>query len=265
MDCKRRSSLSSRRSSTGQGASGSSTQMTTQAGISVSTPSANVTSNQQLMNEIVELKAMVRSLVDQVSSMEIKHHEEMQLISRENAELARELNFLKTFVVEKFSVDTNSLNSPDLPIVSKKPLRPVSQMELGSQNVASTSSTVFLPNPSSNPTICAASTSDRRVISISAACPKKWLSVSNLSPSTTAEDLVKHLHENLKIEEKVVSCTKITPRSIVNPCFVSFKVGIPEKFFQNMKSTNLWPPNVIVREFDNASAVRQSTRTTEKN
>jgi hypothetical protein len=82
----------------------------------------------------------------------------------------------------------------------------------------------------------------------------RWISVSNLTPETSADSVVEFVREKLKIDKKKIVCAKITPRSIANPSFVSFKVGCPEYSFDQLCSQTFWPSNSVVREFSNTKS-----------
>lgn len=83
--------------------------------------------------------------------------------------------------------------------------------------------------------------------------PMKWLYLSNLRPETTCEDIKAHIVSRSKnrIHRGLIQCSNLTPKSILNPFFMSFKIGVPEECFKDVSALEAWPYNADVREFAN--------------
>lgn len=74
----------------------------------------------------------------------------------------------------------------------------------------------------------------------------KWLKVSNLSPATTCEAVLNHVVLSTSVSRSSVVCSLLTPKTIINPFFASFKVGVPEDAFDRIFRNEAWPPNTEV-------------------
>lgn len=85
---------------------------------------------------------------------------------------------------------------------------------------------------------------------LSAAPSIKYIYVTNLHSEATNEDVVSHVSSHSAIDRNLLSCSSLTPRSITTPFFTSFKVGVPESFFNQVVDQTFWPQNSQVREFN---------------
>lgn len=83
--------------------------------------------------------------------------------------------------------------------------------------------------------------------------PKKYLHVSNFKPSTTCEDIKKHLHNKLQVPVEDIEChelvSKRVDRSLLN--FISFKVGLDSAVFERAFDGSIWPLECAVKQFIN--------------
>lgn len=82
----------------------------------------------------------------------------------------------------------------------------------------------------------------------------KVLYVSKLHPSTTEEDIVNYLLRNNVIKSAEEASCKMLVSSGVNIdmlSFISFKITVSSKLFDSMFKAEVWPKDVIFREFVN--------------
>lgn len=82
--------------------------------------------------------------------------------------------------------------------------------------------------------------------------PFKHIYVTRLLPSTSEEDVVKHVMNNSQlVNADLLKCCKLVPKSrnIEDLSFVSFKLSTSEADFSTLISPDVWPLNVAVREF----------------
>lgn len=91
---------------------------------------------------------------------------------------------------------------------------------------------------------------------LSAMKPLKWLYVSNLNPETTCEDIKSYITSKMKIKRSETYCSSLTPKSIINPFYASFKVGVPDSCWKSIVLKSNWPCNVSIREFTNSNQER---------
>lgn len=84
---------------------------------------------------------------------------------------------------------------------------------------------------------------------ISAVSSLKWLKVSNLAPTTTCEAVRKHVASSVNVDRSQISCSLLTPKSIVNPFFTSFKVGVPIQVFETAFCKDIWPVHTEICAF----------------
>lgn len=82
----------------------------------------------------------------------------------------------------------------------------------------------------------------------------KVLYVSKLHPSTTEEDIVNYLLRNNVIKSAEEASCKMLVSPGVNIgmlSFISFKITVSSKLFDSMFKAEVWPKDVIFREFVN--------------
>lgn len=101
-------------------------------------------------------------------------------------------------------------------------------------------------------------TGNRSNTSIAAAANRKWIFVSKLIKKTTKKDIINYLTEN---EIDILECAKL---NIKNDGIAAFKIAVRENNYEKMFDPNLWPLNVIVREyktknFRNTAILRMKT------
>lgn len=87
---------------------------------------------------------------------------------------------------------------------------------------------------------------------IKAVAPRKLVFVSQLHPTTTADDISQYLASQVQIEkDSHVRANVLLPRgrTIEELDFVSVKLSIPESLFEKVMSPSVWPRGVTIREF----------------
>lgn len=263
--CKRRSSGTSRRVSvTGQKASSSTLVHAPQP---VST-TPNI-SNTQLSAEIADLKRLVVVLTERVIAMDERQQAEINSIRRHYRDISEELNNLKksTNDVNVITTDNKLETLPNFPIICSEtaPAKSSSSRTEMAQRSATTDSECLLSDLpkasqlSHRSELCRID-SDCGISSFHSMNSNKWISVSNLAPETNSEEILNFISSKLKVEDGSVFCSKITPRSLINPTFVAFKIGIPNSIFEYVISRKFWPDDVIVKEFHNKSNFRRTAK-----
>lgn len=101
---------------------------------------------------------------------------------------------------------------------------------------------------------------DAVMSTLNATDTKAWISLSNVAPDTTAENIIEFIRKKLKTDDGAILCSKITPRSIVNPIYSSFKVGVPEYLIQHVTNEQFWPSEVVLKNFKNEANFRRTAR-----
>lgn len=256
--CKRQSSSTSNRSSlnsrvsTGTGSSSSSVNL-------VST--SNSVTNLQLMNEIKEIKSLTAALIDRMSALEGSHCQEMRLVRLENFELLKEIRDLKEHLFVKSTSDTEPVPmvhprfnsyvkevSPTDPEMAPPILEPVPSY-LAVFDPPGPSKNMFLSKSNATKLNLVNDVDDHTAPQLAAVASRKWISVSNLLPSTNDVDVIQFISKKIKSSNGEIVCSKITPRSIAFPTFSSFKIGVPIELFESVLNSQFWPDNASVKEF----------------
>lgn len=84
---------------------------------------------------------------------------------------------------------------------------------------------------------------------LSAANSLRWIYVSNLKSTTTCEDVRTHIMNKTHVGREEIHCNNLTPKSMINPFYTSFKVGFIENSSLDLSDASFWPSNAVVREF----------------
>jgi hypothetical protein len=174
----------------------------------------------------------------------------LQLLRNGNFELKNEVTSLK----QKFDVDSGSLL---LPGVGLSPRLRVGEVGVLTMNDAqngiersllsterslvqneSSSLMVQLPSTSRMSSDESANGPSRSTTSKILTRARKWVSVSNFDPETSSLDVRNFVMDKLEISSESIVCAKITPRSIANPKFLSFKVRILPELMSALKDRN---------------------------
>lgn len=202
-------------------------------------------------SEIAEIKETNSKILKMLSTFE----EKFQLLSEYREENARLIAANKRLTVELAQVNReickNSLKSSSADRVNKMNTEPFPASNETFDRFPNDTN-VF--NETSQPDSLISQPSTSSVQSSKDICavkPMKWLYLSNLRPETTCEDIKAHIvtRSRNRIYRGIIQCSNITPKSILNPFFMSFKVGVPEECFKEVSTHEAWPSNVNVREF----------------
>ena len=77
--------------------------------------------------------------------------------------------------------------------------------------------------------------------------PRKHIFISRLASSTTEDDIMCYIRESCRIPDSDLFCRKFEPPS--PRVIASFKIVVPEQFFENVSNKSFWPKGTLVREF----------------
>lgn len=78
--------------------------------------------------------------------------------------------------------------------------------------------------------------------------PLSWISESNWETSTTVDDIRNFVSKTLSLSSASIVCSKITPKSLLNPSFTSFKVEVPSELTEMLKCHVFWPSNGVIKD-----------------
>ena len=80
--------------------------------------------------------------------------------------------------------------------------------------------------------------------------PSKWIFISRLHKDIGNDDIKNYIMEKFKIED--VKVVRIKPRIEYEDInYVSFKIGVPVKNFDQLLQPSSWPVGVLIKEFIN--------------
>jgi hypothetical protein len=214
-----------------------------------------------LFSEIVELKKMVTDLLSKVASMEENHRVEMRFLRNTNTDLLSKISDLQ----RKFpALPDRLLTSNGLSLGLRGSCSEAAQSKITSQFSPADSISVDLINcdePSTSKSferdvaLCPGESlcETNELISSSSitrdSVDIKWISVSNLNPTTSVDDVKLFISKKLDLPMTAIGCYKITPKLIVNPRFAAFKISLPFNLLPKVKSQHFWPPEVLIKDF----------------
>lgn len=82
----------------------------------------------------------------------------------------------------------------------------------------------------------------------------KSMVASRFAPQTDASKVLTYVIKNLSLpdDSNVVTVRSLAPRGrpIAELTFVSFKITVPEEYFDKLMSPEFWPANTTIREFE---------------
>jgi hypothetical protein len=222
------------------------------------------------------------ALVNRITEMDETHRAELLFIRQTNSELLKQLKSIKSSALVTDSAKTLNVLNFEAPSISSglcpnsKSFHPsnskratvVQECESNSPTVFELPSTsrVFVnenlnfirPVPSSVEVNCETASSLLNTAPLLTAAPliaatvtNKWISISKLNSLTTNNDVITYISKKLMVDGGSFHCSKITPRSIVNPSYASFKIGVSDELLKFVKSPSFWPVDVEVKDFVN--------------
>lgn len=90
----------------------------------------------------------------------------------------------------------------------------------------------------------------------------RWVQVGKFAPSTTEEDIIDHVAEELEINKNLVKCTKLVKNDadLAQLSYCKFKISIPDFRFNELFNEAIWPSGVMVSPFTPRSQMNQNHR-----
>lgn len=88
---------------------------------------------------------------------------------------------------------------------------------------------------------------------ISSVEARKLVFISQLDPSTPESNIIQHVQNQLGDINISLKVNALIPRgkNITDIDFISFKLSLPESYFNKVVNASFWPKGVLVREFIN--------------
>lgn len=214
------------------GSSASSSQSVTQGGL-----------GETIMNEITNLKSSNVKIMQTLVALT----EELTLLREFRAEnmILREAN--KRLVSENTELLKAVRISEQRSVINNEP--GTSRSSLSEQRPQSIDSRLSLGSGSQMDPLLSSQESEGNHKDLRAADNFKWIYVTNLQPQTTCEDVKSHIVLKTNINRSLLSSQKVTPKSIIQPIFSTFKVGVPQAIFNEVVRNEFWPSNCRAREF----------------
>ncbi|CRL08052.1 CLUMA_CG021142, isoform A [Clunio marinus] len=237
-DCKRRSSLVNRRPS--RSSFGSSHMSSGSVNNSAKISSSEASVLEGVTSEIKELKNVNKRIIEALAALEGKiermngTQEEVNRLKIENLRLKEENTHL-----------WNKLKNNDKSAV----MRSATDFTFPSTSAVSPSGVESLNNDilnSKTPTNVPLQISAKPIRAVQSL---KWIHVSNLQPTTTSEDLISYVTSKIEVESNLIVCSRLTPKTILKPFYISYKIGLPEKVSEDVINNDFWPENVKIRDF----------------
>lgn len=213
--------------------------------------------NIQLANEISELKTLMREMLRRMTAMEEDHKVELRFLRNTNTDLLNEISIMKKSLstLPDFLFTSGAGLSHDLVRSSDKQGSPRSlRSRTQARNEISRSSRNFETPNIHTETDRSMPVENVPEPSTSSSYPTskrthEWISVSNIEIGTSAEDIKLFLAKKTKASVDSFSCAKITPRTLLNPSYFSYKLAIPSDLVAEVNSPLFWPEGVVIREF----------------
>lgn len=88
----------------------------------------------------------------------------------------------------------------------------------------------------------------------------RWVQVGKFATSTSEDDIIEHLAEELKINKNLVKCTKLVKNdaNLAALSYCKFKISIPDYRFNELFNEAIWPSGVMVSPFTPRSQLNQN-------
>ncbi|KAL9905486.1 uncharacterized protein LOC119631399 [Glossina fuscipes] len=88
----------------------------------------------------------------------------------------------------------------------------------------------------------------------------RWVQVGKFATSTSEEDIIEHLAQELKINKNLVKCTKLVKNdaNLAALSYCKFKISIPDYRFNELFNEAIWPSGVMVSPFTPRSQLNQN-------
>lgn len=88
----------------------------------------------------------------------------------------------------------------------------------------------------------------------------RWVQVGKFATSTSEDDIIEHLAEELKINKNLVKCTKLVKNdaNLSQLSYCKFKISIPDYRFNELFNEAIWPSGVMVSPFTPRSQMNQN-------
>ncbi|XP_073841953.1 uncharacterized protein [Musca autumnalis] len=88
----------------------------------------------------------------------------------------------------------------------------------------------------------------------------RWVQVGKFATSTSEEDIIEHLAEELKMNKNLVKCTKLVKNdaNLAALSYCKFKISIPDYRFNELFNEAIWPSGVMVSPFTPRSQLNQN-------
>lgn len=88
----------------------------------------------------------------------------------------------------------------------------------------------------------------------------RWVQVGKFATSTSEDDIIEHLAEELKINKNLVKCTKLVKNdaNLSQLSYCKFKISIPDYRFNELFNEAIWPSGVMVSPFTPRSQLNQN-------
>lgn len=88
----------------------------------------------------------------------------------------------------------------------------------------------------------------------------RWVQVGKFATSTTEDDIIEHLAEELKMNKNLVKCTKLVKNdaNLAALSYCKFKISIPDYRFNELFNEAIWPSGVMVSPFTPRSQLNQN-------
>lgn len=88
----------------------------------------------------------------------------------------------------------------------------------------------------------------------------RWVQVGKFATSTSEDDIIEHLADELKINKSLVKCTKLVKNdaNLSQLSYCKFKISIPDYRFNELFNESIWPSGVMVSPFTPRSQLQQN-------
>lgn len=80
---------------------------------------------------------------------------------------------------------------------------------------------------------------------------KKFVHIAGFKPSVTTDQIVNFVNKHTNVDKQHLVCTRLTKKDadINLLTHVNFKVGVTERFYDELMKASLWPTSIRVRPF----------------
>lgn len=159
------------------------------------------------------------------------------------------------------SVAGNAENAAIEVTIAPKPIEVVKSISSASNNIGRVQNTSTRAEVSSEPPVLVTivDSPSKSAATLEVVLPQKTIFLARLKYGTSSNNIMTYIEAG-GIDINKIKCICLTAENLVNRDTASFKLIVPELFFNKLVDPKFWPANLLVREFEKRSSSKNSSK-----